>query len=173
MDSMFAPWRMDWVTREDSNEGIDGCVFCELPEADTDQETRIIARSDHSYVLVNKAPYTPGHVLVIPHSHAGDLIELETETIQDVFMLTKQTTAAIEHALRPDGFNIGMNIGKAGGASVEDHVHMHVIPRWHGDTTFMPTTANTKIIAEALDETYERLRTAFTQLDDNGVFETE
>jgi ATP adenylyltransferase len=170
---MFAPWRMDWVTREDTNEGIDGCVFCELPEADTAQETHIMVRSDHSYVLLNKAPYTPGHVLVIPHSHAGSLIELKTESIHDVFFLTKQTMAAIKNALRPDGFNIGMNIGKAGGASIEDHVHLHVVPRWHGDTTFMPITANTKIIAEALDETYERLRTAFTQLDDDESFEIE
>jgi len=173
MDSMFAPWRMDWVTREDTNEGIDGCVFCELPEADTVQEIRIMVRSDHSYVLVNKAPYTPGHVLVVPQSHAGGLIELKTESIHDIFTLTKQTTAAINHALRPDGFNIGMNIGKAGGASIEDHVHIHIVPRWKGDTTFMPVTANTQIIAEALDETYERLRTAFTQLDDDELFEIE
>ena len=166
MDPIFAPWRMDWVTREDTNEGIDGCVFCELPKADSDQEFRIIAFSEQSYVLVNKAPYTPGHVLVIPHHHVENIVDLEPETILDVFTLTKHTTAAIEHALRPDGFNIGMNIGKAGGASVEDHVHIHVVPRWHGDTTFMPTTANTKIIAEALDETYERLQSAFAQLEE-------
>lgn len=164
MDSLFAPWRMQWVQREEGNESIDGCVFCELPACDH-REHRIAAYSERAYVLLNRSPYNPGHVLVIPRHHVGDLFDLDTADIAGVFDLVKRTTRALDDALSPEGFNVGMNIGAAGGASIEDHVHVHVVPRWERDTTFMPTTANTQLVEEALDESYERVRDAFLGLD--------
>lgn len=156
---------MNWVTREGVDEAIEDCVFCELPVQGTDREQRILARSESAYVLVNKAPYTPGHLLVVPHSHEETLEDVGEQVLLDMFKLVQISVRAINMGLYPDGFNIGMNIGKAGGASIEDHIHIHIVPRWDGDTTFMPTTANSKIIAEALDETYTRLYEAFLEVD--------
>jgi ATP adenylyltransferase len=164
MDSLFAPWRMDWIRRDERNEAIDGCVFCGLPEHNH-REHRIAAYSERAFVLLNKSPYNPGHVLVIPRRHVASVSDLDTNDIAEVFGLVKRTTRALELALAPDGFNVGMNIGAAGGASIDDHIHVHVVPRWRGDTTFMPTTANTRLVEEALDETYERIRDAFGSLD--------
>lgn len=165
MDPIFAPWRMNWITRGAVNEDLDGCVFCELPEQGADRQQRILARSVTSYVLVNKAPYTPGHLLVVPTSHEGSLADIDEQVLLDMFKLVRTSVDAIRRELSPDGFNIGMNIGKAGGASIEDHLHVHIVPRWEGDTTFMPTIANSKVIAEALDETYDRLYDAFLDLE--------
>ncbi|MFC7233480.1 HIT family protein [Saliphagus sp. GCM10025308] len=163
MDRVFAPWRMDWITRDD--EDFDGCVFCNLPDQDADRENRIVARSSDAYAVLNKSPYTPGHLLVLPFSHTGEIENIKLDDFFDVFKLVQLSVRAVKTALAPDGFNIGMNIGEAGGASITDHVHVHVVPRWNGDTTFMPTTANSKVVAEALDETYSRLREAFTELN--------
>ena len=165
MDPVFAPWRMEWVTRENTNEEFDSCIFCALPEQEADRKHRILARSQSSYVLMNRAPYTPGHLLVVPKSHENGIEHVPESVLSDTFKLVQTSIQAINRALYPDGFNVGMNIGKAGGASIEDHLHVHVVPRWEGDTTFMPTTANSKIIAEALEETYERLYEAFLQVD--------
>ena len=167
MDPLFAPWRMDWVTREDTNDDFDGCIFCKFRETEADRKHRILARSDHSYVLLNKAPYTPGHLLVLPDSHNPNLRKLEEEALVDLIRLLQKSVIILEDTLYPDGFNIGMNIGEAGGASIGDHLHVHIVPRWQGDTNFMPTTANSKIVPEALDETYERLYESF--LETNGV----
>lgn len=165
MDPLFAPWRMEWITRDNMNDDIDGCVFCKLPQLNNDRNHRLLAYSEHSYVLLNKAPYTPGHILVIPKSHIDSFSSIDDEVIIDIIRLLQKSTNAIKDTLGPDGLNIGINIGEAGGASIEDHIHIHVVPRWQGDTTFMPTIANTKLIPEALDETYDRLHDAFTRMD--------
>lgn len=164
MDRLFAPWRMDWITRDEEESDAGTCIFCKLPDANADREHRIVARSDQAYVLVNNAPYTPGHLLILPFDHGGSLINIDDEARLGVFRLLPTTIEALNSALDPDGFNVGMNIGEAGGASITEHLHIHVVPRWAGDTTFMPTTANSKIVAEALDETYKRLQAAFTDL---------
>lgn len=164
---------MEWVTRENPNKEFDDCVFCELPKKGADREHRILAKSETAYVLVNNAPYTPGHLLVIPQTHEESLEHISEQVLLDVFKLVQTSIQVLNQALYPDGFNIGMNIGNAGGASIEDHLHVHIVPRWEGDTTFMPTTANSKVIAEALDETYDRLYKAFLEVDsvDAGVDE--
>lgn len=164
MERVFAPWRMEWVRTDEASEP-DRCVFCDLPEAGNDRENRIVARAPNGYLLLNKSPYTPGHLLVLPYRHVSTIDSMDEEGLFDVVVLVKRATAVVDDVLNPDGFNIGMNLGKAGGASIENHLHVHVVPRWDGDTTFMPTTANTKIIPEALDETYERLHREFADLD--------
>lgn len=165
MDRIFAPWRIDWITKSDADSEFEECVFCELPQLDEDAERRILARSDWSYALLNHAPYNPGHSLVVPLTHVDTILDIDEAILFDVVLLLRRTVEAIDTALNPDGFNIGANIGSAAGASIKDHLHLHVIPRWGGDTTFLPTSSNTKVIVEALDVTYERLRESFQSLD--------
>jgi ATP adenylyltransferase len=165
-DSIFAPWRLSWVTRDGTEDCGSDCVFCAYADpARSDREARVVARSQRAYALVNRAPYNPGHVLVIPREHVGEYVALDEATVTDHAMLVQKTMRALDVALSPDGFNTGMNIGREGGASLDDHLHTHVVPRWVADTNFMPTTANAKVIPQALNETYDCLHEAFGTVD--------
>jgi ATP adenylyltransferase len=159
MDQVFAPWRIEWVEREESDG--DECPFCALPDQAADRENRIVARSDRAFVLLNNYPYNPGHAMVIPRRHTGEYRALDEATLIDHVRLKQRTFDALEEALGPDGFNAGLNLGDASGGSIDDHLHTHVVPRWSGDTNFMPVIGDTKVIVEALDDTYERVRDAF------------
>ncbi|MGM0606359.1 MAG: HIT family protein [Halobacteriota archaeon] len=163
MDQLFAPWRIEWVERDE--DPIDGCPFCVLPADDDDRETRIVARSDHSFVLLNNYPYNPGHVMVIPRQHTGEFGDLTGAELLDHARLKQRTFAAIDAAFRPSGVNAGVNLGDAAGGSIGDHLHTHVVPRWQGDTNFMPVIGDTKVLVEALEDTYERLHEAFASLE--------
>lgn len=166
MDQVFAPWRIEWIERDEHNPDID-CVFCDLPAQGADRENMIVARSEHAYVMQNNYPYAPGHVMVIPDPHTGDLSDLDDETRLDHARLKARTIDALEDALGPDAFNTGMNIGGGpAGGSIPDHLHTHVVPRWEGDTNFMPVIGDTQVIVEALEDTYERLHEAFAEQDD-------
>ena len=170
MEQVFAPWRIDWVERDSSRDDIDECVFCELPEQDADRRNMIVARSEHAFVLLNNYPYNPGHVMVIPHRHTGDYRELNEAVLMDHARLKQRTFDALETAFSPDGFNTGLNLGSGAGGSIDDHLHTNVVPRWEGDTNFMATVSDTKVIVEALEDTYERLHDAFGQ--QNGTTDT-
>jgi ATP adenylyltransferase len=164
MDRVFAPWRIEWIERENS-EGIDGCTFCDLPTRGDDRENRIVARNEHAFVLLNNYPYNPGHAMVIPYTHTGDYAALsETELLAHA-RLKQHTFRALEAALDPDGFNAGLNLGRGAGGSIDDHLHTHVVPRWSEDTNFMPVIADTKVIVEAIEDTYERLHATFADQD--------
>ena len=166
MDQIFAPWRIDWVERS-GNDEYDQCVFCELPDRTPDREYYHLARSEHAYVLLNNYPYNPGHTMVIPRQHTGEYGALDREPMIEKERLIQRTIAAMEDSLRPDGFNVGYNLGgAAAGGSIDDHLHAHVIPRWEGDTNFMPTIADTTVIVEAVLDTYDRLHEAFAAQDD-------
>lgn len=166
MDSLFAPWRIDWVERDSAEDEIQGCAFCELPERDADRDVRIVARNDVAYVLLNNYPYNPGHAMVIPYEHHAEYRALSESVLLGHSRLTQQTIEALDRTLSPDGFNTGMNLGDgSAGGSINDHVHTHVIPRWRGDTNFMPVVSDTRVIVEALEDTYERLHDAFEGLD--------
>ncbi|EMA40609.1 HIT family protein [Halococcus hamelinensis] len=162
MDQVFAPWRIEWVERDEESEG---CAFCELPERDADREARVVARSEHAFCLLNNAPYNPGHAMVIPYRHTGDYAALDEAELHDHSRLVQRTIRAVEAGLDPDGLNTGMNLGDAAGGSIGDHCHTHVVPRWAGDTNFMPVVSDTKVIVEAIDDTYDHLRTAFADQD--------
>jgi ATP adenylyltransferase len=166
MDQVFAPWRIDWVERTERNADVEGCVFCALPDREDDRESRVLARSDHAFVLLNNYPYNPGHAMVIPHQHTGDYRDLADEVLGDHARLKQRTIDALESALDPAGFNAGLNLGDAAGGSIGDHLHTHVVPRWTGDTNFMPVVSDTKVIVEAVDDTWERVREGFAQQDD-------
>jgi len=166
MDSIFAPWRIDWVERDRAEDEIEGCPFCELPRRDRDRTYKIVARNEVAFVLLNNYPYNPGHAMVIPNEHVAEYRALEGQTLLGHSRLTQQTIEALDRALSPDGFNTGLNLGDgAAGGSINDHVHTHVIPRWNGDTNFMPVISETKVIVEALEDTYERLHAAFSTLE--------
>ncbi|WP_135829429.1 HIT family protein [Halorussus halobius] len=163
MDQLFAPWRIDWVEKEDKNPDVEECVFCELPERGDGRDHRIAARSDRAFVMLNNAPYSPGHAMVIPHQHTGDYRDLDDETLLDHARLKQRTFDALDAAFDPDGFNAGLNLGRGAGGSIGDHLHTHVVPRWEGDTNFMPVLSDTKVVVEALDESYDRVRAAFAE----------
>ncbi|WP_207591019.1 HIT domain-containing protein [Halomontanus rarus] len=165
MDQVFAPWRIEWIRREDDQGDDKTCVFCELPGRDSDRENRIVARSDHAFVLLNNAPYNPGHVMVIPYAHTGDYTDLSDARLLDHARLKQRTLSALESAFEPAGFNTGLNLGDGAGGSIDDHLHTHVVPRWQGDTNFMPVVGDTKVIVEALEETYDHLHEAFAGQD--------
>ena len=165
MDQIFAPWRIDWLERDDDTDQIEGCPFCALADRDADRESRIVARSDRCFVLLNNYPYNPGHAMVIPNVHTGDYAALDPETLLDHARLKQATFDALDAAVGPDGFNAGLNLGDGAGGSVDDHLHTHVVPRWEGDTNYMPVVGDTKVIVQALDETYDRLYDAFAGLD--------
>ncbi len=161
MEQVFAPWRIEWIEREDKNPDVVDCVFCELPERDADRENLIVARSERAFVMLNNYPYNPGHAMVIPRVHTGEYGALTDEQLLDHARLKQRTFDALEVALEPDGFNAGLNLGDGAGGSIGDHLHTHVVPRWRGDTNFMPVLSDTSVIVEALSETYERVHAAF------------
>lgn len=169
MDELFAPWRIEWVRRAEPT--TDACPFCELPAQGDDHDALIVARSPRSYVLLNNAPYNPGHAMVIPYRHVTDIRSLNEEELLDRDRLVQRTIDAIETAMQPDGFNTGTNLGGAGGGSIA-HLHTHVVPRWRGDTNFMAVLDDTKVIVQALSETYDTLVDAFIEQDAATVGET-
>ena len=166
MDQLVAPWRIEWVERDDE---LDGCPFCVLPERSDAREANVVAAADRAFVLLNNYPYNPGHAMVIPRAHTGAFTDLDEATLLEHARLKQRTIGALETALDPDGLNAGLNLGDGAGGSVDDHLHTHVVPRWTGDTNFMPVCADTKVIVEAVDDTYERLHEAFADQPDTTV----
>lgn len=166
MEQVFAPWRIDWVEREEKNPDVDDCVFCELPERDDDRENLVVARTEHAYVLLNNAPYNPGHAMVIPFAHGGEYGVLDDDALLACARLKQATVDALDAAMGPDAYNSGMNIGGGpAGGSVEDHLHEHVVPRWSGDTNFMPVVSDTKVIVEGLEDSYDAIHDTFAAHD--------
>ncbi|WP_323171002.1 HIT domain-containing protein [Natrialba sp. PRR66] len=173
MDQVFAPWRIEWIKRDEQNPDIEACVFCEFPEMDADRENRIVARSEHAFVLLNNYPYSPGHVMVIPYAHTGKYGDLTDAELLDHARLKQRTFDALETGLGPDGFNAGLNLGDGAGGSIDDHLHTHIVPRWQGDTNFMPVISDTNVIVQALEETYDQLHEAFAAQDGARVVDAE
>ncbi|UWG48806.1 HIT family hydrolase [Halanaeroarchaeum sp. HSR-CO] len=169
MDSVFAPWRIEWVER-DGNEEFEDCVFCEVPEMGADREYLVVARNEHAFVMLNNYPYNPGHAMVIPFAHERDYEDLSEPVLLAHSRLVQQTITALKAAMNPDGINTGLNLGgSAAGGSIDDHLHTHVVPRWQGDTNFMPVISETKVIVEAVEDTYDRLYDAFANLEGTTV----
>jgi len=163
MDRIYAPWRIEWVERD--TDPIDGCPFCVLPARDDARAALVVARSEHNYVLLNNAPYNPGHAMVIPRDHHEDPTELDDVTLFDHAKLKAATLSAMRRDVDPDGVNTGQNLGGTAAGGSIDHLHTHVVPRWDGDTNFMPVTGETKVIVEAVDRTYEHIHAGFAASD--------
>jgi ATP adenylyltransferase len=138
-----------------------GCIFCVKPAEQDDAKNQILHRGERAYVLLNRYPYNSGHLMVVPYQHTGDLATLPPDIGADVLALTQRSVAALTDEYHPQGFNVGLNLGEVAGGSISAHLHVHVVPRWGGDTNFMPVTADTKVLPETLDQTYLRLRPRF------------
>jgi ATP adenylyltransferase len=140
---------------------IEGCLFCEALESDDDASALILHRSDHGFVLMNAYPYNPGHLMIAPARHTGDPQLLSREELADLGELLQCSLKALTDEMHPDGFNVGMNLGRVAGAGVPDHLHWHVVPRWNGDTNFMTVTGEMRVLPESLESTYRKLKSRF------------
>jgi len=159
MKRLWAPWRIKFVETKTA-----GCVFCSVQKETDGPENLIVFRGKHSFVILNRFPYTSGHLLVVANQHVDSLESLESDTRAEMMELATRGMAVIRSVYQPNAFNVGVNIGEAAGAGITGHVHIHVVPRWTGDSNFMLTLADTKVMPEALEETYSRLHRAWETL---------
>ncbi len=157
MKRIWAPWRVEYVRMKKRK----GCVLCEKPGQEADAENYILHRGEKNFVIMNRYPYNPGHLMVVPYRHVASPEELTGAELHEHFEIVCLSLKALRQALAPAGFNLGMNIGKRAGAGIEDHVHTHIVPRWQGDTNYMPVIADTRVVSEALAETYKKLKERF------------
>jgi ATP adenylyltransferase len=159
MERLWSPWRMEYILASTDEPEDAGCIFCRI--RDGEQEERVLARSDLGYVTLNRYPYSPGHLLVIPNRHVGELEELTDEESLALQLLLGRSVAALREEYGPHGFNLGMNLGRVAGAGIPDHLHWHVVPRWSADTSFMPVVGQTIVLPELVEETARRLAPRF------------
>jgi ATP adenylyltransferase len=157
-ERLWAPWRLEYVA---SASEVAGCIFCEKPELGDDDEALIVHRGTHAYVLLNLYPYTSGHLMVAPYRHLAEPGDLDADERAELWELFDRSLAALRDVMSPHGFNAGINLGRVAGAGVEGHLHLHVVPRWNGDTNFMPVLADVRVIPEHLQRTLEKLRAAW------------
>lgn len=141
------------------------CAFCEKVHADDDAANHVLCRGDRTALVLNLYPYTNGHLLVVPYAHIGDLVDLDGETLAEMMRMAAKGVRVLRAAMSPDGFNVGLNLGRAAGAGIEDHVHIHIVPRWQGDTNFMPVLGEVRVIPEWLDDTYRKLLAALGHME--------
>ncbi len=157
---IWAPWRLEYV--KDASKDIESeCIFCAALGADDDEANLIVHRGERCFVILNKFPYTNGHLMVAPYEHMSALQELDAETITELMSLAQRGMAALESSYSPHGYNVGVNQGRVAGAGVEHHIHMHVVPRWGGDTNFMPVLGDTRVMNQTLEDSFATVRKAF------------
>jgi ATP adenylyltransferase len=161
MDRLWTPWRLAYVT--DSSKAPTACIFCDALARD-DESALIVHRSDSAFIILNKFPYNNGHLMIVPNRHVGRLSELERGEALAVMSLAQDAERALTAAYQPHGFNLGMNLGRPAGAGVLDHLHLHLVPRWNGDTSFMTVFGDTRVLPEELPETARRVREALAQV---------
>jgi ATP adenylyltransferase len=160
MDILRAPWRMDYLNSSESpkeNTSQPECIFCAYPKEFNDEENLIIARGENAFVIMNRYPYSTGHLLVVPYRHTALFSSFTDAEKLEIFSLAQHSIEVLERTMKPDGFNLGINIGKTAGAGIDKHIHLHIVPRWSGDINFMSVTAETKVLPEALKVTRGRL----------------
>lgn len=173
MKRMYAPWRHDYVTggqdkhkkpEDPTKVTQDACVFCQQFAQNQDEQAFILKRFEHTAVMLNRYPYNAGHVMVLPIAHKANLMDLTTDERNELMAVTNYATMVLEQVLKPQGFNVGINLGLAGGGGIPSHLHVHVLPRWRGDTNFLETLSETKVISSLLEKTYADLLAGFTQI---------
>jgi ATP adenylyltransferase len=157
MDYLWTPWRYAYVTSGDKTKG---CIFCDLPKLGDDAKARIVHRGQTCYIVLNTFPYTPGHVMVVPFAHLDELQKLPLDAVHEMMDLSQKMERVLRQLYVPDGINLGMNIGKAAGAGVAGHIHMHVLPRWVADANFVSVVGETRVLPESLETTYQRIKGA-------------
>ena len=157
MDYLWTPWRYAYVS---TTEKTPGCVFCDAVQAGDDHKALIVHRAQHCFVILNAYPYTPGHVMIVPYAHLDELRKLPADAANEMMELSQRMESALRELYHPDGINLGMNIGKAAGAGIAGHIHMHVLPRWVADANFLSVVGETRVLPEMLEETWQRIRKA-------------
>ncbi len=160
MKNLWAPWRMQYILSPKEGE----CIFCTKVSEDKDRDNLILYRGSKAYVIMNKYPYNNSHIMVVPYIHTSELIELDDDVVSELMLVTKYSINCLKKVFNPEGFNVGINIGAAAGAGIEEHLHIHIVPRWAGDTNFMIVTADIKSIPEHILDTYDRLFPIFNVL---------
>ena len=156
MKQLWAPWRMAYIESGGNDEP--GCIFCTKPAAKRDEENLIVYRGPRVFIIMNKFPYNNGHVMIAPYQHVPTIEELDAETLTELMTTAQRTLAAMRAAFNPQGFNMGINQGLVAGAGIAEHVHFHIVPRWNGDTNFMPVLADTKVMPDFIQNTARQLR---------------
>jgi ATP adenylyltransferase len=168
---LWAPWRLEYIKaargpdRGGVSGGSEGCIFCTKPGLGDDAKALIPYRGERCFVMLNAFPYNNGHLMIAPYEHTAELEALDDRTAAELTALTQRSLVALRRAYDPEGFNLGMNLGTIAGAGFADHVHMHLVPRWAGDTNFMPVIADTRVIPQALEDSYTAVRDAFSALE--------
>lgn len=179
MDRMYAPWRLAFLKGQVKDEipSPTKCIFCDYPRSgavdgsprDWDRRRLIVTTREHAFVILNKYPYTNGHVMVVPRKHTDRVESLDGASYVALNALLRETVSALRSSYAPAGINVGMNMGEAAGAGIAEHLHWHALPRWRGDANFMPAIADTKVISEALDDTWDRLAAILRTPDDDAA----
>lgn len=161
MKQLWAPWRMEYILSE--MDRPQGCIFCSFSAENDDPKNLIPYRSDKCFVILNKFPYNNGHVMVVPFQHTGDVLDLGDDVLLDMQRTIQKTVQAIRNVMHPHAMNIGMNLGRSAGAGIDEHLHYHIVPRWDGDTNFMPILTGTKVVSESLQATWQKLYEEFAK----------
>ena len=154
MEHIWAPWRMEYIQMEKR----EGCILCEIPKQDNDAANHVLYRGENNFVVLNTYPYNPGHLMIVPYHHVNSLEGLTDDELHEHIDTVRRSISVLREVFNPAGFNLGMNLGKVSGAGVADHLHLHIVPRWTGDTNFMPILAETKLVSVGLKQTYRRLK---------------
>lgn len=158
MERLWSPWRHEYITNTSSGQPRNACIFCEAQKHPADDSNNLIVqRGLHNFVILNKYPYISGHLMIAPYSHIGQLASAPKDVTDEMMDLVKRSQKALIEVYKPEGFNLGMNLGRVAGAGVADHIHMHLLPRWGGDTNFMSTVGETRVLSEDLSATFQKL----------------
>jgi len=156
MQNLWAPWRIDYILSQKPS----GCIFCEKPGENRDEDNLILWRGKYHFIILNAFPYNNGHMMVVPYRHTSSLSGWSAEERQEMMELADMGVELLRRTMRPDGFNLGINMGQVAGAGIADHIHLHIVPRWNGDTNFMPVLSDTRVISEHLTATFGKLKEA-------------
>ncbi|MEA3290493.1 MAG: HIT domain-containing protein [Campylobacterota bacterium] len=156
MDRLYAPWRTEYITS--NGKKIEGCVFCHIVENNNDEELGVLYRADDFFIVMNKYPYSPGHFMIIPNKHTANLEDLDPDTFAKMSNMAQKGVKLLKEVLNAQGVNIGMNLGVAGGAGIAPHIHMHLVPRWTGDTNFITTLGDTRVYSADFDKVYKKIK---------------
>lgn len=161
MENLWAPWRIDYILSKKPA----GCIFCDKPAEDRDDENLILLRGKYHFIIMNAFPYNNGHMMVVPYKHTSSLSDWSAEERAEMMELADLGVQLLKRTMRPDGFNLGINMGLVAGAGVADHIHFHIVPRWNGDTNFMPVLSDTRVISEGLRATFGKLKEALAEIN--------
>jgi ATP adenylyltransferase len=160
MKHLWSPWRLEYLTAPPA----DGCVFCAAAESDEDRSNLLLHRGERAFLILNRYPYNNGHFMVVPYLHVPSTQDLDAPTLSEMMQLLNRGMAALSAAMQPNGFNVGMNLGRVAGAGIEDHVHLHAVPRWLGDTNFMPVVGDMRVVPQTWLQIYDDLKEAWEGL---------